>query len=143
MLLVNNIQYLSCLYFTQLIAIHILIHVVFTFIGENLCFIQKTRIIDRNRFDLYVNIMTHVLSLKYSTTWLVGSNFIWMVIWISPLIYGMLVNVSVSTRNKIANRFYLGHICISVTVKYNNNLPDSTVLNLVKIDNLLKLCFKI
>ena len=100
---------------------------------KNLCFIQKTRIIDRNRFDLYVNTMTHVLSLKYSTTWLVGSNFIWKVIWIWPLIYGMLVNVSVSTRNKIANIFYFVNICISLTVKYNNNQPDSTVLNLVKL----------
>jgi hypothetical protein len=34
MLLVNNIQYLLCLYFTQLIVIYMLMHVVFTFIGE-------------------------------------------------------------------------------------------------------------
>ena len=68
MLLVNNIQYLSWLYFTQLIAMHILIHVVFAFISENLCFIQKTRIVVRNRFDLIVNTMIHVLSLKYNAT---------------------------------------------------------------------------
>jgi hypothetical protein len=38
MLLVKNIQYLSCLYFTQLIVIYMLIHVVFTFIGEKCMF---------------------------------------------------------------------------------------------------------
>jgi hypothetical protein len=43
MLLVNNIQYLSCLYFTQLIVIYMLIHVVFTFIGEKFMFHSKNQ----------------------------------------------------------------------------------------------------